>query len=103
LLSDFGFRISCFLIQAAIPASYRLSLKGGFAMRHLVGLLLIVLVILHQDYWQWNDTSLELGFLPWTLAYHVGLSLAAALVWFLAVVYCWPRWQDEDAERKGEG
>ncbi len=95
------FPISCFKMQAAIRASYRLSLKGGFAMRYFVGLLLIVLVILHQDYWQWNDTSVVFGFLPWTLVYHIGLSLAAAAVWYLAVTCCWPQWQDEQAEGKG--
>jgi hypothetical protein len=59
-------------------------------MRYLVTILLVLLVILHQDYWQWEDSSLVFGFLPRALAYHIGISLAAAAVWWLAVTYCWP-------------
>jgi hypothetical protein len=59
-------------------------------MKYLVWCLLMVLVVLHQDYWQWDESSLVLGFLPYPLAYHACISLAAAVVWVLATVYCWP-------------
>jgi len=38
------------------------------------------------------------------LAYHVGLSIAAAIVWFLATKFCWPA-EDEPAPAavKAEG
>jgi hypothetical protein len=53
-------------------------------------LLLIGLVALHQDYWQWDNATLVFGLMPWTLVYHIGLSLGAAGVWWLAVRFCWP-------------
>lgn len=59
-------------------------------VKYLVAVLLILLVILHQDYWQWDDATLVYGFVPWTLVYHVGLSLGAAAVWWLTVRFCWP-------------
>ena len=60
-------------------------------MKYLVGSLVVLLVVLQQDYWQWDDASLVCGFLPYSLAYHVGISLGAAVVWCLAVQFCWPR------------
>ena len=80
-------------------------------MKYFVWLLVLLLVILHQDYWQWNDGTLLMGFLPYTLAYHVGISLAAAAVWTLAVFYCWPKgledvrpeYPDEDDDKPQKG
>ncbi len=59
-------------------------------VKYLVVVLVILLVILHQDYWQWEDSTLVFGLLPWTLVYHMGLSLSAAAVWWLTVQFCWP-------------
>jgi hypothetical protein len=59
-------------------------------VKYWMGLLLIALVVLHQDYWQWDDTTLVFGLLPWTLVYHIGLSLGAAAVWWGVVRFCWP-------------
>lgn len=60
-------------------------------MKRLVTLLVLALIVLHQDFWHWNRIEpLVFGFLPIGLAYHAGLSIAAALVWALAVRYCWP-------------
>lgn len=64
-------------------------------MKYVIWLLVIALLILHQDYWQWDDSSLILGILPFTLAYHVGISVAAAAVWALSVKLCWPDELDE--------
>jgi hypothetical protein len=58
-------------------------------VKYWMGLLLIALVVLHQDYWQWDDTTLVFGLLPWTLVYHIGLSLGAAAVWCWVVRFCW--------------
>jgi hypothetical protein len=70
--------------------------RGREVMKVLLGLLLATLLILHQDYWQWDDTRLVNGVLPWTLVYHLGLSLAAAFVWWIAVTFCWPRGREGD-------
>jgi len=59
-------------------------------MTYLVWTLLALLVVLHQDVWYWEDDTLVFGFLPVGLAYHVGLSLAAAATWLLAMKYAWP-------------
>jgi hypothetical protein len=64
-------------------------MEVDLAMKVFVGSLLLALLVLHQDYWQWNDTTLVDGVLPWTLVYHIGLSIAAAAVWGLAVTFCW--------------
>jgi hypothetical protein len=65
-------------------------------MKYAVALLLFALVVLHQDYWQWNDSTLVQGALPWTLVYHLGLSVAAAGVWWLTAVLCWPKEPEEN-------
>lgn len=59
-------------------------------MKHFVYGLIILLVVLHQDFWFWDSDYLVFGFLPIGLAYHVGISIAAAVVWGLAIKYCWP-------------
>lgn len=59
-------------------------------MKYFVWFLILALMILHQDLWNWTDDRLVFGFMPVGLAYHVGLSLAAAIVWLLAVMFAWP-------------
>jgi hypothetical protein len=65
-------------------------------MKRTIWLLVGLLVVLHQDYWQWDDTSLCFGFLPYTLAYHAALSLLAAAVWLLAASFFWPHQLEVD-------
>lgn len=65
-------------------------------MKYIVWLLFVALVVLHQDYWRWNDSRLIAGFLPYPLAYHTGLSVAAALLWWLATIWCWPASPDAE-------
>ena len=60
------------------------------ALKPLVWALVVVLLILHQDYWQWNDATLLWGFFPRTLAYQVAISIGAAVVWGMAIKFCWP-------------
>ncbi len=57
----------------------------------IVVALLVLLIVLHQDYWNWYRTDLVAGAVPWTLMWHMGLSLAAAVVWWLATRWCWPQ------------
>lgn len=68
-------------------------------MRNLLIILVIALLVAHQDYWNWNDATLVWGWLPLGLFYHLCISLAAGLVWFLAVTFAWPKsFSDLDAE-----
>lgn len=61
-------------------------------MRMLIYGLIVLLAVLHQDFWWRSDHRwLVLGFLPITLAYHIGISIAACVLWGLACRYCWPR------------
>ena len=59
-------------------------------MKYVVFALVVLLLMLHQDYWQWDNRTLVFGFLPYSIAYHVCISLAAAAVAWLATRYCWP-------------
>lgn len=61
-------------------------------MRYLVYGLIVLLAVLHQDFWWRSDhRTLVLGFLPVSLAYHIGISLVASVLWGAACYYCWPR------------
>ncbi|MCH2210820.1 MAG: DUF3311 domain-containing protein [Fuerstiella sp.] len=59
-------------------------------VRYVIWLLILLLVILHQDLWLWSDGRLIMGFLPAGLAYHIGLTIAAAVTWWLATKLVWP-------------
>lgn len=59
-------------------------------MSKLVWALVLLLLVLHQDNWLWEDDTLVFGFMPIGLFYHSCLSVAAGVVWFLATKFCWP-------------
>jgi hypothetical protein len=59
-------------------------------MKYLVPCLVIALIFLHQDYWQWHDATLDFGFIPRALSYHATISVLAAITWAIAVRWCWP-------------
>ena len=63
----------------------------------------VVLIVLHQDVWFWEDATLLFGFLPVSLAYHMGISTAAAIVWFLMVHFAWPLDSGETEEKGNAG
>jgi hypothetical protein len=68
-------------------------------MRKTVWPLLAVLVILHHDFWFWDDPTLVFEWFPVGLLYHVGLSIVAAGFWLFAVRCAWPAYLVEDAAR----
>jgi hypothetical protein len=59
-------------------------------MHKLIWGLVLLLVVLHQDFWNWDSTTLVGGVVPLALFYHASLSVAATVVWFLATRYAWP-------------
>ena len=71
-------------------------------MRRLVFGLIVLLAVLHQDYWWWDSIDpLVLGFIPIGLAYHAGVSIVAAIMWALAIKYCWPDHLEDENEAGG--
>ena len=64
-------------------------------MKYVVWGLVVLLVILHQDVWLWDNDTLVGGFMPITLLYHAGISLGAGMIWFLATKYAWPLVSEE--------
>lgn len=59
---------------------------------------LVVLFLLHNDFWLWNNPEQVLG-LPIGLLYHIGFCVAAAILMALVVSYAWPRHlRDEDVD-----
>ena len=68
-------------------------------MKYIIWLEIAILLILHQDFWNWNDRTLHFGFVPSGLFYHACLSLGAAGVWLSACLFAWP---DDIAEFEEE-
>ena len=69
--------------------------------RALLFILVVILYLLHQDFWFWNEVRpLILGFLPIGLFYHACYSLAASLLMWLLVKHTWP--SQLEAETEGE-
>lgn len=62
----------------------------------VIAVAVVVLLILHQDNWNWDDGSLVFGFIPKGLAYHACISIAATIMWFVATIIAWPL--DESAD-----
>lgn len=71
----------------------KMPLKQG---RLIIAGLVILLIILHQDNWNWDNTNLVFGFIPVTLFYQMCISFGASVVWFMAIRIAWP--DDLDGE-----
>ena len=67
-------------------------------MARLAWGIVVLLAILHYDFWLWDDPSLVFGFVPVGLAYHAVISLAAGIAWWLVVRFAWPSHIEEWAE-----
>ena len=65
-------------------------------MFYVVWALVILLLILHQDNWFWDNDTLVMGFIPIGLFYHACISIAASVTWFLATKFAWPVQEDGD-------
>jgi surface polysaccharide O-acyltransferase-like enzyme len=60
----------------------------------VLSLLVLGVFLLHQDFWNWRNGGLVLGFLPVGLAYHAAYAiLSAAMMWVL-VKFAWPKQLD---------
>ena len=70
--------------------------------RGLLLAALLVLYLLHNDLWLWDDSTLVFG-LPVGLVYHVGFSLATGIVLTLLVLKAWPDHLDTEADPREGG
>ncbi len=57
-------------------------------LRWVLYSLLVLLFILHNDFWLWGTPQLVLG-LPVGLLYHIVFCLAASLLMFFIVKFAW--------------
>lgn len=67
---------------------------------HIIVIAFIILAVLHQDFWNWDDSNLVLGFMPVGLAYHAAYSLVAVVFWTLVIKFAWPSQLEEWADGK---
>ena len=90
--------------EPALPLRAR-STNTAAARQALLWLALAGLVLVQQYYAGWLDApAIVLGFVPRPLAIQVGVSLAAAAVWWGATRWCWPRDLEAiDREPPGDG
>lgn len=63
--------------------------------RYIITALVILLIVLHQDNWNWDSTNLIFGLMPVALFWHICISIAAAFVWYLATKIAWPEELEE--------
>ena len=52
--------------------------------------LVAALIVAQQCSWFWQSDVLVLEFLPAPLFYHVCVSLAAVVVWWIGTIVAWP-------------
>jgi hypothetical protein len=69
--------------------------------RTLLVLVVVVLYILHQDFWFWRTAHpMAFGFIPIGLFYQACFSVAASLVMWLLVKYAWPSQLEREIEKR---
>lgn len=66
-------------------------------MRWILYFAMVVLYVLHNDLWFWNNAQMVLG-LPIGLTYHIFYCVVASGMMFLLIKYAWPRELEEEAE-----
>ncbi|HYG74634.1 MAG TPA: hypothetical protein VEK08_06490 [Planctomycetota bacterium] len=61
----------------------------------------VVLFVLHQDFWNWKNTTLIFGYIPVGLFYHGCYSALCAVMMVFFVKYAWPHELEEASEKHG--
>ncbi|MFT4640078.1 MAG: hypothetical protein ACI8T1_003403 [Verrucomicrobiales bacterium] len=59
-------------------------------MKKLLTGIAFAMLVLHQDFWLWENTNLMFGFMPTGLVYHACFSIAVAVLAVLAIIFAWP-------------
>jgi len=60
-------------------------------MKWLLLGLTIALIVVHQDFWNWDKVNVAFGFMPVGLWYHALYCIAAAILMWMLVAFVWPR------------
>jgi hypothetical protein len=69
--------------------------------RTLLVLAVIVVYVLHQDFWNWRTAyPLVFGFVPIGLFYQGCFSVLAALLMWLLVKFAWPGHLEREVEQQ---
>ena len=68
----------------------------------LLALLVLGVYVLHQDFWNWKNTSL-IGFLPVGLAYHACYSILCAAMMATLVKFAWPEHLEVEESQMAPG
>jgi hypothetical protein len=61
----------------------------------------LVLMVLHQDFWNWDNGNLVFGIMPVALAYHTAYTIIVSIFWALVIRFAWPKDIEEWAEGGG--
>jgi hypothetical protein len=65
-------------------------------MKWVLYILTAVLIVLHQDWWNWKKIDPKaFGFMPIGLWYHALYCIAAAVLLALFVIFTWPKHLEE--------
>jgi hypothetical protein len=64
-------------------------------MKWALALMVVVVIALHQDNWNWTNKTLVFGFLPLGLVYHACYALLAAILMAVLVRFAWPKHLEE--------
>ena len=56
-----------------------------------VAIVFVILMVLHQDFWNWDNSNLVFGIMPVALAYHAVYSMVVATFWALVIRFAWPK------------
>jgi len=71
-------------------------------MKWLLTVLVIAVIFLHQDNWNWTNSDLVFGVLPMGLAYHAAYAVLASITLALLVKFAWPSHLEEEVEALGD-
>lgn len=71
-------------------------------MKWFLGILTLILIVLHNDFWNWAKTDPRVfGYLPVGIWYHAGYCIAASVLLWLCVLLAWPKHLEDAQPEEG--
>ena len=60
--------------------------------------LILTLAVVHHDFCNWGVAERSVGGLPQGFVFQVGMSIAAAFLWWIVTLIAWPKdeWADSN-------